>query len=246
MTTKTRKAKTKTDPTKAIAYVRVSTDDQSNGPHAQRAAIEAWAARQGIAIVAWHEDLGVSGTAAVDKRPALLAALADVELLGAGVLVAMKRDRVARDAMAAAMIDRLATKAGARVVTADGVGNGDGPEAMLLRTMLDAFAQYEAAVIRARTKAALQSRKARGLKWTGSLPIGLAADEGTKAVEAHETEGELVRHVLELRARGVSLRGIAAKMNEAFAPPRKAKTWHVTQVRRILEAHEGEASREAA
>lgn len=219
---------------------------QANGPHAQRAAIEAWAAREGIAIVAWHEDLGVSGTTPVDRRPALLAALADVELLGAGVLVAMKRDRVARDAMAAAMIDRLATKAGARVVTADGVGNGDGPEAMLLRTMLDAFAQYEAAVIRARTKAALQSRKARSLKWTGSLPIGLVADDATKAVSVHEDEGEAVRVVMDLRSRGVSLRGIASKMNATFPPPRKAKTWHVTQVRRIIEAHEGIASTEAA
>jgi len=36
-----------TDPTLAVAYIRVSTDDQNLAPEAQRASIDAWAARQG-------------------------------------------------------------------------------------------------------------------------------------------------------------------------------------------------------
>lgn len=38
--------------------------------------------------------------------------------------------------------------------TADGAGNGEGPEAALMRTLLDTFAAYERALIRARTRAA--------------------------------------------------------------------------------------------
>ena len=45
----------------AVGYVRVSTDDQNLGPQAQRAAIESWAAREGVQVAAWHVDQGVSG-----------------------------------------------------------------------------------------------------------------------------------------------------------------------------------------
>src|SRR5262245_56508302 len=81
-----------------------------------------------------------------------------------GWWVAVRRDRMGRDAMAAAMIERLTEKAGARVQTCDGAGEGDTPEAVLLRTMIDAFAQYELALIRGRTKLGLARKRARGEK----------------------------------------------------------------------------------
>jgi len=40
----------------AVAYLRVSTEDQKLGPEAQRAAIEPWAAREGVQVAAWHVD----------------------------------------------------------------------------------------------------------------------------------------------------------------------------------------------
>ena len=62
---------------------------------------------------------------------------------GAGVLLAAKRDRSARDTVVAAVVGRMAERNGAAVRTADGVGRGDTPEDKLLRTMIDAFAEYE-------------------------------------------------------------------------------------------------------
>ena len=67
------------------------------------------------------------------------------------VLVAAKRDRFARDVVVAATVERVAAKAGATVATADGMSAEDSPEGALLRTMVDAFAAYERAVIAART-----------------------------------------------------------------------------------------------
>jgi len=40
----------------AVAYIRVSKDEQRLGPDAQRAAIAAWAACEGVQIAAWHVD----------------------------------------------------------------------------------------------------------------------------------------------------------------------------------------------
>lgn len=89
--------KPKTSPTIAVAYLRVSTDEQALGMEAQRAAMEAWAGREGVTIAAWCEDLGISGGADLEDRPGLVEALRLVRELRAGRLVAHKADRIARD-----------------------------------------------------------------------------------------------------------------------------------------------------
>lgn len=63
-------AKRTGNPKIAIGYLRVSTDEQRLGPEAQRASIEAWAAREGLSVVAWHVDGGVSGATNIEERPA--------------------------------------------------------------------------------------------------------------------------------------------------------------------------------
>ena len=90
-------SKRTTNPRVAVAYVRVSKDDQKLGPEAQRASIEAWAAREGVQVAAWCVDQGVCSVTPIDGRPGLVAALAALREHGAGVLVVAKRDRIARD-----------------------------------------------------------------------------------------------------------------------------------------------------
>jgi hypothetical protein len=90
------KAAINNDPAVAVAYIRVSTDDQNLGPDAQRASIAAWAARQGVRVVVWCIDKGVSGGKPVEDRPALLEALEAVRGRHAGLLVAAKRPYRAR------------------------------------------------------------------------------------------------------------------------------------------------------
>src|SRR5204862_6543407 len=112
-------------------------------------------------------------------RPGLLAAIDAVRAHGAGVLVVAKRDRLARDGLTAALVERLCEREAAGIQAADGAGNGEGPEAQLLRGIVDLFAQYERAVIRARTKAALAVKKARGER-TGGVPLGRVATCGRR------------------------------------------------------------------
>jgi len=218
------------DPTRAVAYLRMSTERQDLSPQAQRAAIEAWAGREGVTVVAWHEDLGVSGGAALEDRPGLLAAIEAVRAEGAGLLVVARRDRLARDVLTAALVERLCERVGARVVASDGTGNGEGPEAALLRTLLDAFAAYERALIRGRTKAALAVKKARGER-TGAVPYGWRA-EGKRLVEDVEERATVVR-ACELRGQGRSLRQIARTLVEDGRRPRNGGQWAIQTIRRL-------------
>jgi DNA invertase Pin-like site-specific DNA recombinase len=218
------------DPTVAIAYLRVSTEDQAVGPKAQRDAIEAWGRARGVRVVAWRLDQGVSGGTDIEDRPALLDALADVGEHRAGLLVVARRDRLARDVILAAMIERMAATRGASVVSAAGEGEGTGPEALLMRRMVDAFAEYERALIRARTVAALRAKAARGER-VGGLPIG--ATVAGKMLVPDPDETRAVDEIRRLRAGGLSLRKIARWLNENGHAPR-GERWHKTTVERTV------------
>ncbi len=218
------------DPKVAVAIVRVSTEDQALGPEAQRRDITAWAARSGVSIASWHEDR-LSGATPAEDRPGLLAALGALRQHRAGLLVAAKRDRIARDVVIAATVEQLARDAGARVVTADGVSVEDTPEAALMRTLMDAFAQYERALIRARTKAALRVKRARGERYSRRAPLGFRL-EGERLVE-DATERAVLERVRALRSEGLSLARVASRLNAEGVKCRGGR-WHVTSLARAL------------
>jgi hypothetical protein len=81
------------DERKAVAYVRVSTEEQLLGPKAQEDAIRAWSEKRGVSVVGWHVDQGVSGGTELGDRPGLMSALDALRDERAGLLVVAKRDR---------------------------------------------------------------------------------------------------------------------------------------------------------
>jgi DNA invertase Pin-like site-specific DNA recombinase len=223
---------TTTDPHRAVAYLRASTDDQALSPDAQRAAIVSWATREGVTIIAWHVDQGVSGAADLVDRPALAAALGSLRAEGAGLLVVARRDRLARDVYLAAAIDRAVSTSGARVVSADGTANGDTPADAFMRSILDAAAAYERELIRARTKAALGAKRARGER-AGTVPYGFTADTTGRLV-ACPAEQAVIAQVRALRTAGLSHRGIVGELERAGLVGRTGRPLGLSQVQNIL------------
>ena len=221
------------NPHIAIGYLRVSTDEQRLGPEAQRASIEAWAAREGVSVIAWHVDTGVSGATAIEARPALCAALAALREHGAGALVVAKRDRVARDVVIAATVERAATLAGARLVSADGTANGDTPADAFMRTVIDGAAAYERGLIRARTKAALAAKAAKGER-TGEIAYGYRLAADGVHLEEDPAEQGVIAIVVELRAAGLSQRGIVRELAARGVVSRGGRPLGLSQVQRLL------------
>lgn len=218
----------------AIGYLRCSTEDQKLGPEAQRAAIESWAAREGVQVAVWCVDSGVSGGADIGDRPALIEALGQLRALRAGVLVIAKRDRLARDVAIAATVENAVKASGAKVVSADGAGNGDSAADGFMRAVLDAAAQYERALIRARTKAALKAKRARGER-AGAVPYGFSADSSGR-LTLNAAEQEVIASVSELRAGGLPLRAIVRELESRGLLSRAGRPLGLTQVARIAAA----------
>lgn len=227
--------KRKSHENRAVAYLRISKAEQELGPKAQRAAIEQWAKGASVRIVAWHFDDGVSGGAELEKRPALMAAVGDLRTHRAGLLVAHKRDRLARDLFQVIALERLVARDNAQIVTADGVGVGDTPEAQFQRRLMDVFAEYERAAIRARTKAALATKRRAGERISRWPPYGyrFAGCGKNKCLAPLAHEQRAIARALELRCDGWSYGDIAkALATEGYRP--RGRHWHAAFLCRLL------------
>ena len=215
-----------TTTNRAYGYRRVSTDSQADsglGLDAQRSAILAAAARHGLELVDVFTDAGLSGALELENRPGLFAA---VNMLKRGdVLIVGKRDRLGRDVVAVAMLERLAARKGARILSAAGEGTeGTDAASMLQRRILDAFGEYERLIIGQRTKAALAAKRARGER-AGNLPFGHSLNADGRTLDANAAEQRVLGLLRELKAAGYTLRQIADELNAQGFTTRRGTAW---------------------
>ena len=200
---------------KTVIYCRVSTRGQAEdgaGLEAQLDACNAYATANGLDVHEVHQDAGISGSKQPQDRPGLMAAIASLE--ADDVLLIYKRDRLARDVMASLLIQDLVKRAGARIVSVQGeASDDDSPTGQFIKTVLDAVAQLERAMITARMNAGRNAKKARGYKTTRIAPYGYTTDpsEPQKLIK-DPFEQSVLADIRTLRESGLSLRDIAAEL----------------------------------
>ena len=211
---------------RAYGYLRVSTDAQADsglGLEAQRSAITAAAGRLGLDLGDVFTDAGLSGALELEDRPGLFAA---VNALKRGdVLLVAKRDRLGRDVVAVAMLERLTARKGARIISAAGEGTeGTDAASMLQRRILDAFGEYERLIIGQRTKAALKAKRDRGER-AGNIPFGYSLNADGRTLDANADEQHVIGLLRELKAAGYTLRQIADELNRQGFTTRRGTAW---------------------
>ena len=106
------------------------------------------------------------------------------------VLIVAKRDGLGRDVIVVALIERVIARRGARIVSAaaDGTDNED-PSNVLMRRLIDSFAEYERLIIGARTKSALAAKRRRGERVSGLAPFGSRFSPDGRTLDPTRTSG---------------------------------------------------------
>ena len=204
-----------------IAYYRVSTDRQGKsglGLEAQRAAVVRYLAGIGGILLAEHTEVE---TGRRNDRPELQKALAACRKHKARLVIA-KLDRLSRNvAFIATMMD-----SGVEFVACDN------PHATRLTLhILAAVAEHEREMISARTKAALQAAKARGVRLGRNAERLASANRATAMDRARQIE-----HVLaELNRSGMTTREIAVELTARGITTPRGGRWHPQTVRRVME-----------
>jgi DNA invertase Pin-like site-specific DNA recombinase len=93
------------------------------------------------------------------------------------------------------------------------------------------FAELERAMIRERTRAALELKRRRNER-TGALPYGFNVADG-KLIE-NAAEQAVLRQIKLDHAAGVPLRAIAKKLNLAGLPAKRGGSWRSSSVASVL------------
>ena len=214
-----------------IAYVRVSTQAQGRsglGLDAQLAAITAFAGANGLNIIATHTEVETGkGSDALDRRPVLARALAQARKAKARIIVA-KLDRLSRDVH---FISGLMAQ-GVPFIT---VEHGLDVDPFVLH-LFAALAEKERALISTRTKAALQARKAQGVKLGNpkAAEASLAARAALGA-QADAFAANVLPIIQQVQAAGVTkLADIAEALNARGVKTARGGLFHASTVRNIL------------
>lgn len=227
----------------AIGYIRLSPGERKSakngsnrdalGPEAQRASIERWAAENGVKLIWATPDIDVSGGKGHDERPGFAEAIMRLKRGEAQAIVVARRDRFMRaSALTTAFAEAEVASAGGRIISADGVGNGDSPEDVLIRRIVDALSEYKRLRGKEDTKAALAVKKARGER-VGQIPYGFRLGADGKTLEPDTLEQGVIAQIRASRAKGLSQQRIAEILNEAKTPAR-GKAWYPTTIGRLL------------
>lgn len=218
---------------KYVIYLRVSTDQQAQsglGLEAQRDLCHKYISQQNeskFTKILEFVDEGYSGSLEMAKRPSLILAL---QALGEGdIFLVAKRDRLGRDVMVNLLIEREISKKKCKIVSASGdFKDDDDPASILMKRMIDSFAEYERLIIGVRTKSALQVKKKKGER-VGYIPYGYQVTPDKKLEENLE-EQKIIKIIHDLRESGLTYRAVTEKLEDLNILNRNKCFWSYVAV----------------
>jgi DNA invertase Pin-like site-specific DNA recombinase len=221
----------------AVAYVRVSSEEQaafgdSLAMQADRLAI--YCDLQGLELVETYREAGVSGAIPLGDRRRGKAMLARLATGAVKHVVALKLDRLFRDAANALTLTREWDRAGVELHLVDMGGmslNTSSAMGRMMLTMLAGFAEWERNLIAERTRAVLWHKRAKHQAYSPT-PLGFTR-VGKDLVEDDQEQATLSR-IRAMAAEGMSLNAIARQLNEDGVPAKRGGKFYPSTVRYIL------------
>jgi site-specific DNA recombinase len=222
--------------TRAVAYLRVSTDKQADrglSLDAQRAKVSAYAMLYELRLVEVIVDAGES--AKTLNRPGLQRALAMLKIREADALLVVKLDRLTRSVRdLGELVERYFGDGRAALLSVGEQIDTRSAAGRLVLNVLASVGQWEREAIGERTSAAMQLKASRSEFTGGEAPYGyrLAAD-GVR-LERVPAEQTLIAKARELRAAGLSLRAVAGALDRCGLRSRVGKPFAAAQVARML------------
>jgi site-specific DNA recombinase len=216
--------------TRAIGYIRVSTEkqaDQGVSLDAQKAKIEAYAMLYDLDMVDYVIE---TASAKNTNREGLQEALGALTSGRADALIVVKLDRLTRSVVdLGLMVEKYFRKhallsVGEQIDTRSAGG-------LLVLNVLASVSQWERQVIGERTSAAMQHMKSQGQYTGGKPPYGFRLVNG----EMLENTGEqaVLALVRNYRAKGLSLRKIAQALADKGFKSRGGKAFVLSSVARM-------------
>ena len=219
----------------AIAYIRVSTEEQSLGLDAQRERVESYCHARGYELVAVVEDKGASGKtlnrSGMDKvRKIMKRKMVDA-------VVALKLDRLTRRVSDLHILMKESAETGVAIVSIMETLDTSSAAGRLMVHMLAGMAEWEREVIAERTSAALTLLASRGERVGRHAAIGSANGEGARQEEECRTLAVLREIILSGSCldcnKAESLRCMADMLEAQGCTNRAGKRYGASSIQRM-------------
>lgn len=245
---------------RAIAYIRVSTEDQKRdgySPAAQRSAITRYADANSITVVEFVEDLDVSAGRAFTDRPGgarVFAAIgASAAKRAADAVLVTAVDRIFRNTREGLEFIEWATPRGVRLVSMREVIDTSTATGKFQATLTLASAQFERDRLRERTLEAMAHLKREG-RVTGEIPFGCVSRDERDAqgrVTARYLERDPATWTIRVKVVGMYRNGLPDGNRVGFGllaeylrrtahlpSPRGCRDWSKSTLKSLHDTHD--------
>jgi site-specific DNA recombinase len=226
---------------KALGYLRVSTDEQvASGLslEAQAQRIQAYADLRGLELVDTITDAGVSAGIPFGTRPGGGEVVGRIRAGEVDGVIVLKLDRAFRDTVdALSTIDKW-DRRGVGLHVIDLGGNAVDTQSAAGRfmlTVLAAIGEMERGQVKERTRTALGAKRGRGEKCGGAVPFGYTLAKDGRTLRPNADEQRTMKRIARARGKGDSLRAIASRLNKSGIRTKAGARWKAPQVARALQ-----------
>ncbi len=216
---------------RAYIYGRYSSHSQKDTSIEQQfAEIRDFCDRSGIRIVGEYADRHLTGTN--DRRPEFQKLMKDAAKGHVQLVVCWKVDRFARNRYDSAMYKARLKKYGVRVIYAK-ESIPEGPEGILLESVLEGSAEYYSANLAQNIKRGMHANALECKVNNGRLPLGLCkGPDGRYAIEP--AGAALVREIFAMYIDGMSPTEICADLNSRGFRTSRGVAYNKNSLRTIL------------
>lgn len=216
---------------KAVIYARYSSDSQrEESIEGQLRECTEYAERNGITVLRSYIDRALSARTA--DRPEFQNMIKDSEQKLFDVVLIWKLDRFSRDRYDSAHYKRILKKNGVKVISVK-ENISDGPEGIILESMLEGYAEYYSAELSEKIQRGQKENALKCKNNGGNTPLGyVVGADGVLAVDP--LTAPLVTEIFTLYDSGESISEITASLNGRGLKTKKGKAFKIGGVSLIL------------
>lgn len=219
---------------RAVAYVRVSTDQQAESGlslASQQDRLRAWATMQGdVDLLDVIVDAGESARNL--DRPGVARVLDMIDRRDVDVVLVVKLDRLTRSTRDLGdLLDRLQAADVALVSLTENLDTSTASGRMIVG-MLGVVAQWEREIIAERTRDALSVKRSRGERFTNVPPTGFRFVDGRMVED--DRESRMLDALRSMPTASMSLRSVSRALADAGHLSRTGKPLTAAAVSRLL------------
>ena len=216
---------------KAVIYARYSSDNQrEESIEGQLRECKEYAEKNGIIILRSYIDRALS--AKTDNRPEFQHMVQDSAKGLFDAVLVWKLDRFARNRYDSAHYKALLRRNGVKVVSAT-ENISDGPEGIILESMLEGMAEYYSAELAQKINRGLTENALKGKCNGGSIPLGYQST-GDQHLRIDPLTAPIVKEIYQRYADGETVRSIINSLNERHILTQQKKPFRPSSLHRIL------------